>query len=200
MLYVPFIMADGSLGVRDWGVPWDRSREITAAHLEDLEAVSHEDGLYSVARVQGSDPDLPPIERETAPLPRYGLRVIERTELTVDPEGWADAVLADRGWPGVRYDPGTIWCFTAEDVNYFGSMLTMERVTLTVPAAVQVTGRILGGELFVEHTQQERAKWQFKFAITTDGGSQIGLTTLVSDQAGDTLLDDATGLDYLEAD
>ena len=118
----------------------------------------------------------------------------------MDPEGWADAVLSDRGWPGVRYDPGTIWCFTRQDVDYFGSMLTMERVTLTVPGAVSITGRILGGELFVEHTQQERAKWQFKFAITTDGGSQIGLTTLVSDQAGDTLLDDATGLDYLEAD
>ena len=89
-------------------MPLDRGREITAANLEDLEAVSHEDGLYSVARVQGNDPDLPPIEREAAPLPRYGRRVIERTELTVDPEGWADAVLAERVWPGVRYVPGTI--------------------------------------------------------------------------------------------
>jgi hypothetical protein len=202
VLWVAYVDAAAGLGLRSYGAPLDRGREITAANLEDLEAISHEDGLYSVAIVQGTDPDIAPIERETAPLPRYGRRVIERTELTTDPEGWATAVLADRGWPGVQYVPGTIHCFTAADVDYFGSIEVMERVTITVPGAVSVTGRVLGGELFVEHREnaERGATWQFLFAVATDGASAIGLTTLVADGTGDTLVDDATETDYLEAD
>jgi hypothetical protein len=202
VLWVAYVDAAAGLGLRSWGAPLDRGREINAPNLEDLEAVSTEDGLYSVAVVQGSDPDIDPIEREAAPLPRYGRRTIERTELTVDPEAWADAVLQERVWPGVRYVPGTIHCFTRADVDYFGSIEIMERVSITHPGVVSVTGRVLGGEMWVEHREnaERGATWQFKFAVATDGSSEIGLTTLVSDQAGDTLLDDATGTDYLEAD
>lgn len=202
VLFVPFIGNTAGLGLRNWGFPLDRGREITAANLEDLESVSHEDGLYSVVRVQGDDPLVAPIEREAAPLPRYGRRVYERTELTVDPEGFADAVLQERSWPGVRYSPGTIHCWTAEDVDYFGSLQIMERVTVTVPGTVSVEGRILGGELWVQHFQgsDDGATWQFTFAVATEGSTAIGLTTLVSSQAGDTLLDSQTETDYLEAD
>jgi hypothetical protein len=201
-LWVAYVDAAAGIGLRAWGTPLDRGREINAPNLEDLEAVSTEAGLYSVALVQGDDPDVDPIEREAAPLPRYGRRTIERTELTVDPEGWADAVLAERVWPGVQYIPGTIHCFTAADVDYFGSLEIMERVTITHPGVVSVTGRILGGELWVEHREnaERGATWQFKYAVATDGSSVIGITTLVSDQAGDTLLDDAAGTEYLEAD
>jgi hypothetical protein len=167
-----------------------------------LEAVIDEDGVYSVARVQVSDPDLDPIEREASPLPRYGRRLLDRTEPTIDAEAWATAVLAERSWPGVQYIPGTIHCFTAADVNYFGSLQTMERVTVTVPGAVSVTGRILGGELWVEHRAQSTkgATWMFRYAVATDGSTAVGLTTLVADGTGEYLLDDMTETDFLEAD
>jgi hypothetical protein len=202
VLWVAYVDAAAGIGLRSWGAPLDRGREINAPNLEDLEAISSEDGLYSVARVQGDDPDIDPIEREAAPLPRYGRRVIERTELTLDPESWADAVLAERVWPGVRYVPGTVHCFTRADVDYFGSIEIMERVSCTVPGVVSVTGRVLGAELFVEHKADDTrgAKWQFLFAVATDGSSEVGITTLVADGTGDTLLDDDTGTDYLEAD
>ena len=55
----------------------------------------------------------------------------------------------------------------------------MERVTFTVPGAVSVTGRVLGGELFVEHAQRgARRKWQFIFAVATDGSSRSALLPL----------------------
>lgn len=202
VLWVPYVMADAGLGLRAWGDPLERGREIAAPNLEDLESVSSEDGLYSVARVQVADPDLDPIEREAAPLPRYGRRVIDRRETTADAEGWAAAVLAERSWPGVRYVPGTIHCFSAADVDYFGSLETMERVQVTHPGAVSVSGRILGGELWVEHRahSDRGATWMFKFAVATDGSTAIGLTTLVADGTGDTLVDDMTETDYLEAD
>jgi hypothetical protein len=90
----------------------------------------------------------------------------------------------------------------ATDVDYFGSIEIMERVSCTVPGVVSVTGRVLGAELFVEHKADDTrgAKWQFLFAVATDGSSEVGLTTLVADGTGDTLLDDDTGTDYLEAD
>lgn len=201
VLWVPYIMADAGLGLRPWGAPLDRGREITAANLEDLESVSSEDGLYSVVSVM-PDPAGTPIIRKATPLPRYGERVWERREPTVDPEGYAAAILAERPWPGVQYVPGAIHCFTAADVQYFGSLEIMERVTVTVAGAVSVQGRILGGELFVEHRAHDTkgAKWIFNFAIATDGATAIGLTTLVADGTGDTLVDDMTETDYLEAD
>jgi hypothetical protein len=119
----------------------------------------------------------------------------------VDPEGYAAAILAERPWPGVQYIPGAIHCFTAADVQYFGSLEIMERVTITVAGAVSVQGRILGGELFVEHRAHDDkgAKWIFNFAIATDGATAIGLTTLVASGTGETLLDSASHTDYLEA-
>lgn len=202
VLWVPYVNADASLGLRPWGSPLDRGREITATNLEDNRHTINEDGTYSVVSVQVADPDLDPIVRVAAPLPRYGRRMYERRETTIDPEGWAAAVLADRAWPGVQYIPGTIHCFTAADVNYFGSLETMERVTITVPGIVQVQGRILGGELWVEHRKDSErgATWMFLFSVATDGATAIGLTTLVSDQSGEPLVDDMTETDYLEAD
>jgi hypothetical protein len=202
VLYIPYIDNAAGLQLRAWGSPLDRAREIGAGSLEDLETVSAEDGLYSVAVVQPADLMDPPIEREAAPLPRYGRRVLERTEATFDAEAWADAVLQERAQPGVQYNPGTVWCFTAEDVDYYGSIEIMERVTITIPGAVQVQARVLGTEMWVEHRAQatKGADWKFLFYTATDGSTAIGIDTLVSDQAGDTLLDDASGLDYLEAD
>jgi hypothetical protein len=202
VLWVPFVTSDAGIGLRAWGLPLDRGREISAPNLEDLTSVINEDGVYSVARVQVSDPDLDPIEREASPLPRYGRRVYDRREPTIDAEAWATAVLAERSWPGVQYIPGTIHCFSAADVDYFGTLETMERVTITVPGAVSVQGRILGGEMWVEHrgSATRGATWMFNFAVATEGATAIGLTTLVSDQAGDVLLDDMTETDFLEAD
>ena len=200
-LYVAFERADASIGLRPWGVPLDRSSEITYENLEDLETAISEDGVYSVVRVNNADDTLV-IERVAAPLPRYGRRVYERTETTEDPEGWADAILADRAWPGVQYIPGTVHAFTAADVAFLGSLEIMERLTITVPGVVSVSGRILGMELWVAQTRDapRGATWQFLPRVATDGSTAIGTTTLVADFTGDTLVDDDTGTDYLEAD
>lgn len=200
VLWVPYINHDASLGLRSWGAPLNRGREISAPNLEDLTSRIDEDGVYSVARVQPADPEADIIEREAAPLPRYGRRVYERSEPTINPDDWAAAVLAERSWPGVQYIPGTVHCFTAADVDYFGSLQIMERIQVTVAGAVSVSGRLLGGELWVEHRGNERASWMFNFAIATDGATAIGLDTLVSDQGGDFLIDDQTDTDFLEAD
>jgi hypothetical protein len=127
---------------------------------------------------------------------------LDRREPTIDADAWATAVLAERSWPGVQYIPGTVHCFTAADVDYFGTIEKMERVTITVPGAVSVQGRVLGTEVFVEHkgSATRGATWMFNFAVATGGATAVGLTTLVSDQDGSVLLDDMTETDFLEAD
>lgn len=201
VLYVPFVTRAGELRLRAWGAPLDRGREITDPILIDMESGASEDGMVSVVRVNNALGTLV-IEREAAPLPRYGRRLLERNETTIDPEGWADAILADRAWPGITWRPGTIRPRTAAEVDYLGTIETMERVTLTVPGVVSVPARVLGGELWVQHRENDAAgaQWRFRFYMATSGTAAIGLTSLVADVTGDTLVDDATATDYLEAD
>ena len=86
----------------------------------------------------------------------------ERTETTEDPEGWADAVLADRAWPGVQYVPGAIHPETAADVDPLGGSRSWSasRCYPHRPTS-SVSGRLLGGELWVEqrHDSPRGAKW-----------------------------------------
>jgi len=198
-LWVLFVRANGQLDMRPWGVPLDRGAEIDDRILADLVATASEDGTYSVVRV--ADASAVEIERVAAPLPRYGRRVYERTETTEDAEAWADAILAERAWPGVQWSPGIIHPLTAADVDMLGRLEIMERVQLTKAGAVSVSGRVLGGELWVQHEKgpDAGATWLFRFYVATDGATALGLTTLVDDDDGEPLVDDDDG-DYLEAD
>lgn len=198
-LNVPYIAADGGLEARMWGAPLDRGSDITYENLEDLEAISSQDGVYSVVYVTNVD-GTAVIERVAAPLPRYGRIAYTRDETTIDPEAWADAVLADRAWPGVLYKPGVAWCFTAADVDFFGSLEIMERVTITYPGVVSVTGRLLGMELWVEAKDSDEARWKFLPHVATDGSTALATTMLVTDGTGDFMVDDATETDYLVED
>lgn len=201
VLWVPYITASGDIRVRAWGAPLDRGREITDPMLIDLTSKVTDDGVVSVVRVNNATGTLT-IERVAAPLPRYGRRALDRTEKTIDPESWADAILADRAWPGVTWIPGTIRPRTAADVDYLGTLEIMERITLTVAGIVSVQGRILGAEMWVQHRERatDGASWSFRLNVATDGSTAVGTTTLVADVTGDTLVDDDTGTDYLEAD
>lgn len=197
VLWVLYEDAAGTLQVRPWGGPMDRGATITYANLEDLEAASSEDGIYSVVRV--TDDTSVVIERVAAPLPRYGRRVYTRDETTIDADAWADAVLADRAWPGVVYTPGTVWCFDEADVDFMASLEIMERLTISVPGVLEVSGKLLGMELWVEARTNQRTRWLFLPRMSTDGGSAIDSDLIVSDQDGDYLAADDGSGDLLEA-
>ena len=196
--WVMYEDAAGTLQARPWGGPLDRGSEITYENLEDLEASSSDDGAYSVVYVTNEDGSAE-IERVAAPLPRYGRVPYTRRETTIDPELWADAVLADRSWPGVLWTPGTVWCFDAADVEFMATLETMERVTITVPGVVSVSGRLLGMELWVQAVTETENRWLFLPRIATDGSTAIGSVLLVSDDDGSYLLSDDDG-SYMEPD
>jgi hypothetical protein len=199
-LWVIYEDAAGTLQARPWGGPLDRGSEITYENLEDLEAASTEDGVYSVVRVTDDTTPTPVvIERVAAPLPRYGRRVYTRSETTINADAWADAVLADRAWPGVRWTPGTVWCFTAADIEFMTSLEIMERVGIVVPGVVDVSGRLLGMEMWVEARSETETRWLFLPRIAVDGATSLGTTILVSDDGtGDYLVDDEGDGEYLE--
>jgi hypothetical protein len=199
-LWVIYEDAAGTFQARPWGGPLDRGSEITYENLEDLEAASTEDGVYSVVRVTDDTTPTPVvIERVAAPLPRYGRRVYTRSETTINADAWADAVLADRAWPGVRWTPGTVWCFTAADIEFMTSLEIMERVGIVVPGVVDVSGRLLGMEMWVEAKTDTETRWLFLPRIAVDGATSLGTTILVSDDGtGDYLVDDEGDGEYLE--
>lgn len=187
----------GTLQARPYTNPADRGAQITYANLEDLKAESSEDGIYSVVYVTNEDGSAV-IERVAAPLPRFGRIPYTRQETTIDPEGFADAVLADRSWPGVVWTPGTVWCFTQADVDFMADLEIMERVNIVVPGVVDITGRLLGMEMWVESIDEDETRWLFLPRIGTDGGAAIGTTILVADDNGDYLVDDEGDGEYLE--
>lgn len=187
----------GTLQSRPYTNPADRGSQITYANLEDLKAESSEDGIYSVVYVT-DETGASVIERVAAPLPRFGRIPYTRQETTIDPEGFADAVLADRAWPGVTWTPGTVWCFTQADVDFMAGLEIMERVNVVVPGVVDITGRLLGMELWVESIDVDETRWLFLPKIGTDGGTALGTTILVADDNGDYLVDDEGDGEYLE--
>ena len=202
VLWIVFEDSAGTLQARPYGNPIDRGREITYENLEDLEASSSEDGIYSVVRVLNATGSAV-VELVSTPLPRYGrLPYTDREQTrTIDPSGWAAAILADRAWPGVTWTPGIVWCWDANEVEYFASLEIMERVGVVVPGKVDITGRLLGMELWVEARTDTRSRWLFLPKLATDGGTGPGAEdTLVSDQAGDYLVADQDPTIYLEAD
>jgi hypothetical protein len=158
VLWIVFEDSAGTLQARPYGNPIDRGREITYTNLEDLEASSSEDGIYSVVRVLNATGSAV-VELVSTPLPRYGrLPYTDREQIrTIDPSGWAAAILADRAWPGVTWTPGIVWCWDANEVEYFASLEIMERVGVVVPGKVDITGRLLGMELWVEARTDTRA-------------------------------------------
>lgn len=198
--WIVAVNAAGGIYFRPYGAPYRRGREVAAPILTDLVSYVNEDGMYSVVRVNNAD-DTAFVTRAADPLPRYGRRVYERRETTFDPDEFAAAVLADRAWPGVRWRPGSIRPRTAADADLLASMLIHERITVSVPGIVTIDGTIVGGEFWTQHRAgADGATWRWRFNLITEGSSAIGTTTLVSDGAGDTLLDDATETDYLEPD
>lgn len=189
----------GALASAPSGGGLDRGSEITYENLEDLRSESSEDGIYSVVRVQPADPMDAIIERVAAPLPRYGRIPYTRTETTIEPEAWAAAVLADRSWPGVVWTPGVVWCFTEADVDFMASLQITERLHIVVPGVVDVAGRLVGMELWVEAKDDDETRWLFLPVIATTSSASLGTTTLVADDgSGDFLVDDETGDDFLE--
>ena len=171
-LFMCFVRADAGLAFRQWGFPIDRGREITAANLEDLEAISHDEGLYSVVRVQGSDPDLPPIEREVAPLPRYGRRVYERDGAHDRGRG-----LGRAGTPGAvvagsavraRHHPLLHRAPTSTTSAAWRSW-SGSRSPCPAPSASRGASSAVSCSWSIKAHDERGATWQFLFAVATDG-------------------------------
>ena len=201
-LWVIYEDSAGTLQSRPYGGPMDRGREITYANLEDLTSRSSDDGVYSVVRVLEDD-GVTVIERVAAPLPRYGRIVYDDRETltTIGADSWADAVLADRAWPGIVWIPGTVWAFDQSEVDYFASLELMERVQIVVPGAIDLPAVVLGMEMWVEQRTETRARWLFLPRLGTAGATSLGITSLVADDgSGDYLLADDGSGDYLEED
>lgn len=180
--------------------PSARGSVITYENLEDLKSSVSEDGQYSAVRVL--DPDGTTVHDITnTPLPRYGRVVYNDREgiTTIDPEGFAAGVLADRAFPGVLWTPGVVWCFTAADVDMLSSLDIMERVSIVVPGVLEVSGPLLGMEVWVEQRSAERARWLFLPRVATTGSAAVGLSLLLADDDGSFLLADDDG-SYMEPD
>lgn len=163
-LQIPFIDKDGFVGFRPWALPLARGRGVSSPELIGLQVISDYSGLYSV--VQATDATDTVIERALTPPPRYGARVFARTEHTLNAGDWADAVLADRAFPILRWQPGDIYPLTALSVEQHATIEAVERISISFPEAdpaIFVSGIVVGGEIQIRGKQGQAAKWRFTF-------------------------------------
>lgn len=165
VLHLPWIDNENRLRFRAYAEPLYRGRAITSAELVDLSTITDANGLFARVSVQPEDPEDDPIIRAVTPTPAYGAKTYTRDEPTLDPEGWASAVLADRSGPGRRWIPGEVYAVTADTVHMFATMEAVELVALlhsyTEPA-VDIGAIVLGGEIRVVGEKDSAAVWTFQ--------------------------------------
>ncbi len=195
---IPYVDRIGTLKFRPWASPYDRGRFVDATQLVDLGTIVQTSGLYSVVRAQQTvgDGGLL-IERRATPVPQWGPVVYERTDVTIDADAWADAVLTDRSLGGVQWIPGDIYPLTANDVEYFATLEAIERFGVSDAFAsptVDITGIIVGGEFTVNSKKDSEAVWSFVVEL-----AQTADSPLLDDDTGAFLLSSA-GDEYLYPD
>lgn len=163
--YIPYVnRRTGIVEFRAWASPLNRGRSINSPELVDLQVISDYRGLFSVIRVL-DDADIVQ-ERALIPPPRYGARVFARTDPTLDAEEWAEIVLADRGTPGYRWVPGTVYPLTANSVETLNDIANVELISMAVPEQdppVSAAGIVVGGEIIITGKRASEAIWRFKF-------------------------------------
>jgi hypothetical protein len=198
VLWMPYVDNVGHLGFRPYAEPYDRARQLASPNLIGLQSIIAHDALFSIVGAQQTVADGGAlITREITPKPRYGARTYTRDAETPDASDWALAVLNDRAGAGLRWVPGEVYPLTAADVEYFGEIEAMERVSLYYPEAdpaVIESVIVLGGSISVVGKKDSEAIWSFTFETT-----QTAQAALIDDDTGTTFLmrdDDPTGLLY----
>ncbi len=193
-MHVAYIDNVGRLGFRAWASPLARGRTLDATNLIGLASLTQWNGLYSVVRAyDGATMQ----ERALTPPPRYGARIYERSDATIDAETWAEAVLADRAFSALRWVPGELYPLTADDVEHFATIEAVELVGLShgyTDPEVLANLIIVGGEIRLTAKKEEEAKWWFTYEA-----AQTPLVPLsTEDETG--FLTDEDSLGYLYPD
>jgi PKD repeat protein len=171
VLHIPYIDRYGTLCFRPWATPLARGRSVDSPELVGLQVVTDYSGNYSVVQARFDATTI--TERALTPPPRYGARTYLRDEITIDEGAWADAVLADRGLPSLRWLPGDIRPDTADSTERIATLEAVERIGMSVTEQdpnVFVTGIIVGGEIMVRGLVPDTARWRFRLQVaqTTD--------------------------------
>lgn len=201
VLWQPTVSNDARLGFRQYSDPIYRGRELASPNLIDLLSIVDTAGLVSEVHVQQTVADGGVlISRSITPPPYFGVRIMERTEETPNADDWADAVLNDRATSGVRWVPGQVYPLTADDVEYFATILPMELVALLDPDTIPVVDAsavILGGTVTVTGRQDDSAEWRFSFEAV-NSSAITGTTPLTLDGGAATdFLTTESGSEYL---
>ncbi len=165
VLHIPIIDRLGTVTFRPWAEPLARGRTLNSPELIDMQDVTDYSGMYSVVRaVDGADVYT---ERRLTPAPDYGTRTYSRNEPTLDPGGWADAVLADRALPGLLWVPGDVYPLTADSTELYATIEAVELVSMSLPEQsppVFASGIIVGGEIdIIGRAQDQQGVWRFAF-------------------------------------
>lgn len=166
VLHIPIVDRLGTVTFRPWAVPLARGRTVDATELIDLGVVTDYSGMYSVVQARFDATTI--IERALTPPPAFGARTYTRDEITIDAADWADAVLADRAFPILRWQPGDIYPLTANSVERFASVEAVERIGISdlyTDPAVIVDGIVVGGSINIRGKLNDLAIWRFNFNV-----------------------------------
>lgn len=168
VLWIVYLDRHRTLQTRPYQEPVASGKVIAAPFLFDVIATSNDNELYSVIRALDPD-EVTVVERAATPTPAYGKVVFERRVPTIDPDVWAEVVLADRSERRVRYAPGDILPQTAAQVDYLASVEHGDLITVDWPAAT-ITGVVLAQRVRVRALRigVYRWKWNLYLASTPE--------------------------------
>jgi PKD repeat protein len=165
-LQIPIVDRLGVLTFRPWATPLNRARGVNGSELVDLQAITDYAGMFSVVRAR-NDVDVL-IERRLTPPPRYGARDFVRDEPTLDAAAWAEAVLADRSFPVLRWVPGQVRPLTALRTEQLATIEAVELISLAVSEEdppVFASGIVVGGDITIVGRAADEAVWRFRHQV-----------------------------------
>jgi len=175
VLWIPYFDRNGRLGFRDYGNPINRSIVLAAPELIDLLSLTTFSANYSRVIVH-DDMDVEVIRHVSTD---YGTRTFSRTDPTPNADDWADAVIADRAFDSLFWQPGDVFAESAAHVNDFARTTAVELVnvlhTYTDPN-VNVDVIVLGGEINVTARAARVADWRFTFGTSQSIQTPLAVT------------------------
>jgi len=162
VLWVPYWDRNGRLGFRDYASPINRSIELAAPELVGLLSLTTFASNYSRVNVT-DDADVEVIRHVSTD---YGTRTFTRSDKTPNADDWADAVIADRAFDSIYWQPGDVFPDSAASVDDFARTTAVELVNVSdlyTDPVVNVDVIVLGGEINITGRASRTADWRFVF-------------------------------------
>jgi len=175
VLWIPYFDRSGRFGFRDYQNPINRSIVLAAPELVGLLSLTTFSANFSRVVVH-DEADVEVIRHVSTD---YGLRTYTRSDPTPNADDWADAVISDRAFDSLFWQPGEVFAESAAHVNDYARTTAVELVNVAdafTDPNINVDVIVLGGEITVTGRASRAADWRFTFGTSQSITTPLAVT------------------------